>query len=207
MIKPGCAPTTKCCFLPFLWIFSVSGEHDTGVTVVPAGDTRMGQGWGPVAGDGGGHEPSPTMGHPEELLQDSATEIIFSWWLLNPFHFSIKCICLPHHQLPNGFESCFLPLKFLPWFCSWVSSNPASLAKAAAAPPLLQTTLRIFSIWLITYAIIFHSEGTHWCQLTDAGLNGPKVMVTFRVLAVIFLQMKYFYLLRFSVVFICDFFF
>lgn len=113
-----------------------------------------------VAGDGGDHEPSPTMGHLEELLQDSAAEIIFSWWRLNPFRFSIKCICLPHHQLPNGFESCFLSLKFLPWFCSWVSSNPASLVKAAAASPLLQITLRtmIFSTWLITYAIIFHSE-------------------------------------------------
>lgn len=66
----------------------------------------------------------------------------------------------------------------------------------------------IFSIWLITYAIIFHSEDAHWCQLTDAGLNGPKVMVTFWIVAVTFLQMEYLYLLRFSViVFISDFFF
>lgn len=31
-----------------------------------------------VAGVGGDHEPSPAMGHPEELLQNSAAEIIFS---------------------------------------------------------------------------------------------------------------------------------
>lgn len=42
----------------------------------------------------------------------------------------------------------------------------------------------------------------------QSGLNGPKVMVIFQVVAVTFLQMEYFYLLRFSgFVFICDFFF
>lgn len=203
MIKPGCAPTTKCCFLPFLLIFCFRGAwhrfHCRGQQDVAGMRTGDRWWWGPRAFSNHGTSWGAFTGL-------SSWDIFFSWWLLNPFHFRIKWICLPH-QLPNGFESCFLPLKFLPWFCSWVSSNPTSLAKAAAAPPLLQTTLRtmIFSIWLITYVIIFHSEGTHWCQLTDAGLNGPKVMVTFRVLVVTFLQMKYFYLLRFSVfVFICD---
>lgn len=43
MIKPGYSPTTKCYFLPFLLIFSVSEEDDTGFTVVLAGKTGRGR--------------------------------------------------------------------------------------------------------------------------------------------------------------------
>lgn len=73
MIKPGCAPTTKHCLLPFPLIFPNSEETAAGLRARcrfhcgacrgrQDGAGMRTQMW--VAGDGGGREPPPAAGHP-----------------------------------------------------------------------------------------------------------------------------------------------